>query len=185
MDGNILDNQNLPDIGITEWCGVTNSVEQTEMIAATIARMAHKGDVVGLVGELGAGKTQFVRGLALGLGINPSCISSPTFVIHHEYENADDRPVLVHIDAYRLQGPDELESIGWQPEGGELAADAVVAIEWADRVASLLGNSTLQVDLEHVTEQTRRIKITAKGYWQSRMESLSEALTVYKEVSQQ
>ena len=112
-------------------------------------------------------------------------ISSPTFVIHHEYENADDRPVLVHIDAYRLQGPDELESIGWQPEGGELAADAVVAIEWADRVASLLGNSTLQVDLEHVAEQTRRIKITAKGYWQSRMESLSEALTVYKEVSQQ
>lgn len=101
------------------------------------------GDVVGLDGELGAGKTRFVRGVCEGLGLDPAQVSSPTFVLMNEYAAPIDprnspRAVLRHVDAYRVRGEDDLESMGW-----DCVADgaAVVIVEWASRIAGALARA--------------------------------------------
>ena len=122
-------------------------------------------DILALQGELGAGKTQLVRGLAQGLGLNPRLVSSPTFVMVQEYEPVGgdpDTPVLVHIDAYRIQSPDELESIGWTGHGEELREGAVVAIEWAKLIRPALGDDLLWIEIEH-TPAGRQILLSAQG----------------------
>src|SRR5690606_14193324 len=96
----------------------SRSASDTTSIGAAIGRLAKQGDIIALQGELGAGKTQFVRGLAMGMGIDPRSVSSPTFVFVQEYEPEDPEAlVLVHIDAYRLQGPSDLAGIGWGDAG--------------------------------------------------------------------
>ena len=122
----------------------TTSVEQTVQLGEAIGKCCKPGDIIALQGELGAGKTQLVRGIAQGLGLNPRQVSSPTFVMVQEYERPEDQQegdkymitVLVHIDAYRIGSPDELESIGWTGQGEELRENAVVAIEWATLIGS-------------------------------------------------
>jgi len=90
------------------------------------------GDVLALTGDLGAGKTQFVKGLASGLGVNAD-VTSPTFTLIHEYRGG--RLPLYHIDCYRLETLDELLAIGVDEY---LRSDGVTAIEWADKFAELL-----------------------------------------------
>jgi len=147
----------------------TTTPDQTRRVGEAVGRAARAGDVIALVGELGAGKTQLVRGLAAGLGLDAGAVSSPTFVLMHEYEPADaDGLALVHIDAYRLTGPDELATIGW---GEELWEGAVVAVEWADRVAAALGDAALTITLEH-TPEGRRLTFTAGTAWAKRLRRL-------------
>jgi len=173
----------------------STSVDQTVALGAAVGRVARAGDLIGLVGELGAGKTQFVRGLARGMGLDESAVSSPTFVMIQEYSPDDntcmsreyavspagrERAVLIHLDAYRLRSLDELESIGWDASsllaGGEIRQSAVVVVEWADRLADLLGDDYLLVEFAHEDEHTRCITATFHGSWLDRHEPLTAAM---------
>lgn len=150
----------------------SRSASDTTSIGAAIGRLAKQGDIIALQGELGAGKTQFVRGLAMGMGIDPRSVSSPTFVFVQEYEPVDPEAlVLVHIDAYRLQGPSDLAGIGWGDAGEDLRHQAVVAIEWADLITPALGDDWLNVRIEHA-EAGREITIQPHGNWSQRMDAL-------------
>ena len=130
--------------------------DDTERIGASLARRLAPGTVVTLEGDLGAGKTCFVRGLARGLGADPSAISSPTFVLEHRHPT-DDGHSLVHIDAYRIRSAEDLASIGFE----ELLAhgEAVVAIEWPSRIARALPPVRIDVRIRHVGEDEREIEI--------------------------
>jgi len=153
----------------------SHSEEQTQRIAALLAAELRGGDVIALHGPLGAGKTCFVRGLAEGLGLDASEVSSPTFVICAEYGEATDetRAKLAHLDAYRLSGPEELESIGLD----ELLArdDVVVAVEWAERCGEALPEVCIDVVLAHVDEQVRTIRIDADSSIVDRLRGLQQA----------
>ena len=168
----------------------SRSVEQTLAIGRAVGRCCAIGDIIGLDGELGAGKTQFVRGLAEGLGLDAWQVSSPTFVMVQEYEPPPPAeltaqwsrageikrvPVLVHIDAYRLRNADDLASIGWHDDGAELREGAVVAIEWARLIEPMLGPDLLSVQIEH-DEDGRRISFFARGAWRAKMQTLTDAL---------
>ncbi len=116
---------------------LSRSAEQTRRLGETLAGRLAGGDVVALTGPLGAGKTQWVKGLAAGLGIDPDEVHSPTFTLINEYDSRrDGAPRLYHVDVYRLAGPPELETLGF----AEIldARDGVIAVEWADRVPALL-----------------------------------------------
>jgi tRNA threonylcarbamoyladenosine biosynthesis protein TsaE len=149
----------------------THSETETMHLAANLARGLVAGDVVSLNGPLGAGKTCFVRGLAAGLGIDAPEVSSPTYVLAHEYIGPS--LTLVHVDAYRLSGPEELESIGWD----ELVAarDAVIAIEWPGRVSAALPQPVVAVDLAPLGATTRRVVIDIPDALADRFEQLRPA----------
>ena len=150
----------------------SHSASDTAAIGSAVARLAQQGDIIALQGELGAGKTQFVRGLATGMGIDPRSVSSPTFVFVQEYEPDDPEAlVLVHIDAYRLQGPGDLAGIGWGDAGEDLRHQAVVAIEWADLITPALGDDWLDVRIAHA-QKGRDITIEPHGKWMQRMDTL-------------
>lgn len=134
---------------------VTDGPEQTLLAGRRLGAALQGGAFLALVGPLGAGKTQFTKGLALGLGIaEDEPIVSPTFVLIREYAG---RLKLYHIDAYRLAGADELDDLGL----AEMAADpeAVVAVEWADRVTAVIPPTALRLEFEHMDEQHRRITL--------------------------
>ena len=108
---------------------LSKTEDETRAIAARLAAGLAPGAVVLLSGDIGAGKTAFVRGLAEGLGVEPGEVTSPTFTLVHEYRGG--RLPLVHIDLYRLDTA-ELDEIGMDPE---LAEAGVVAVEWAERLS--------------------------------------------------
>lgn len=137
---------------ITE-CGkksthTTKSDLETEQVAASLARTLHGGAVIALSGELGAGKTTFVKGLARGFGV-AEMVTSPTFVIMSIYPFSLERQTrfLCHIDCYRLSSPEELIGTGAQEYIGR--ADTVTAIEWPERVESLLPTTTIKIQCLH------------------------------------
>lgn len=154
----------------------TTSVEQTVRVGEAIGSCCKPGDIIAMQGELGAGKTQLVRGIAQGMGLNSRQVSSPTFVMVQEYEPASDSdsPVLVHIDAYRISSPDELESIGWAGHGEELREGSVVAIEWAKLIRPALGDDLLWVEIEHAPDG-RLILCSANGLWQAKIQLLLQS----------
>jgi tRNA threonylcarbamoyladenosine biosynthesis protein TsaE len=129
---------------------VTRSEDETTAVARELAATLRAGDVLLLSGNLGAGKTAFVRGLAEGLGISPDDVSSPTFTLIHEYRGG--RLKLYHADLYRLERA-ATEDLGIEELG---AADGVLAIEWPDRLSHAIEGARC-VDIEVVDEQTRRI----------------------------
>jgi tRNA threonylcarbamoyladenosine biosynthesis protein TsaE len=136
----------------------TNHERETMDLAARLARHLSGGEVICLEGPLGAGKTCFVRGLATGLGLDASAVCSPSFVICRRYANH--APLgLVHVDAFRLSGPQELEGIGWD-EMLE-ATDSVIAIEWPSRIADALPARRIEITLEHTGERSRELSLTA------------------------
>jgi tRNA threonylcarbamoyladenosine biosynthesis protein TsaE len=138
---------------------ITRSEKDTLALAERVARTLHPGNAVALDGPLGAGKTAFVRGLVLGLGGDPGDVSSPTFVISQEY--ATKSAPLVHVDAYRLADPAELETIGWDEM---LAArDAIIAVEWAERIAPALPSGVIQVSIAYVADEPSHRAITISG----------------------
>lgn len=153
---------------------LSQSEDETRAVAQRLAERLRPGDVVALDGPLGAGKTCFVRGLAEGLGIDGSTVSSPTFILCQEYESAAvDRPVtLAHLDGYRLSSPDELETVGFD-EMVE-AGDVIIALEWADRFGEALPEQRIDIELMHLGEHERRIRITAPESLADRVASVVE-----------
>lgn len=136
----------------------TRSEEETIAVGAALGRLLAPGDVIALHGDLGAGKTRFVRGVATGVGADPAGVSSPTFVVMQEYRCPVSAPIgtLVHMDAYRLAGADELDTIGWDRIARELELGEPVAavIEWAERIERALptGATRLDVRMAHAPE---------------------------------
>ncbi len=152
------------------WQGETSSPQETMALGQVIGTHVRAGDLIALIGELGAGKTQFTRGLAQGLGIEGSKVGSPTFVLVHEYPAPAGRPILVHVDAYRVGSLEELESIGWDPAagGGELRQQSVLLVEWADRLGGTLGDDMLEIRIEHLGMDQRQIQLQFHGSWRDR-----------------
>src|SRR5215216_8038675 len=138
--------------GFSRAVRVTHSEEETAATARELAGSLQPGDVLLLSGNLGAGKTAFVRGLAEGLGIDPADVSSPTFTLVHEYGGG--RLTLYHCDLYRLDRA-ATEDLGLEELG---ARDGVLAIEWPDRLTHVLP-AAKRVHLEIVDDQTRRISV--------------------------
>jgi tRNA threonylcarbamoyladenosine biosynthesis protein TsaE len=136
------------------WSG---SRETTEHVGEVIGRAARPGDVLAVWGELGSGKTTFVRGLARGLGIDEREVTSPTFVIVHEHEGG--RLPLFHIDLYRL-APGDAPSTGWEEA---LTSGGVTAIEWPDRVERWLPEDRLDVHLTTKAESERHLQFEPTG----------------------
>ncbi len=136
-------------VGVVE--RVTSSPEETEALAAALAARLERGDVVAVSGDLGAGKTTFVRGAARALGV-AGPVSSPTFTIGHRY----DAPVPVaHLDLYRIDGLDPAEWGGLEPY-----FDGTVAfVEWPERAGDWLPAPRIVVTLEHVDETHRTVRI--------------------------
>lgn len=129
------------------------SPEQTRFIGQLVGSILAAGDCLALSGPLGAGKTQFVKGLAAGLGVpDDEPVTSPSFVLVREYAG---RLRLFHVDAYRLGGSAELWSLGLEEILEE--PDAVVAIEWADRVAEAVPRQACWIGFEHAGVNARRI----------------------------
>jgi tRNA threonylcarbamoyladenosine biosynthesis protein TsaE len=131
----------------------SNSEQETRDIAAALARDLAMGSVLLLSGDLGAGKTAFVRGLATGLGINPDDVTSPTFTLVHEYRGG--RLPLVHVDLYRLDRAD-LDEVGLDQD---LAATGVIAIEWSERLSRSIPGA-IAIHIADRGADSREISIT-------------------------
>ena len=134
----------------------TDSAEGTRNVGEAIGTLARPGDVVLLSGDLGAGKTQLVKGIAQALGV-PEPVTSPTFNIMLVHEG---RIRLYHVDLYRLEHADELEDIDYF---GTLEADGVVAVEWGDRFPEAAPPDHLLVELHICGDAEREIKVAALG----------------------
>jgi len=134
---------------------VSSSPEETRAVGERLGRLCGPGAVLALVGDLGAGKTQFTKGVAAGLGIDPAQVTSPTFVLMNLLQG---RLRLAHLDLYRLDAVD-LPSLGYYDvrEGG------VVIVEWADKVDGRLLGDHLRVVFEHAGESSRRLMFQARG----------------------
>ena len=134
----------------------SESVEATEAIGARLAGGLRPGAVVAFTGDLGAGKTAFVRGMARGLGVEER-VTSPTFTIVNEYEGG--RLPLFHFDMYRLGSADELFDIGWEDY---LARGGVCAVEWSENIAGALEPDAVRVDIRRGEGDNQRV-ITITG----------------------
>jgi tRNA threonylcarbamoyladenosine biosynthesis protein TsaE len=132
---------------------VTRSEQETEAAAEALGRGFHGGEVVLLSGELGAGKTAFVRGLARGVGADPEDVASPSFVLLTRYPG---RLALHHADLYRLGALGEDRELGLEELPGP---DGVLAVEWAERLSWVPWARTWKVRLEHAGGDVRRVSI--------------------------
>jgi len=130
-----------------------DSEDDTRRLGRALAELVEPGVVIGLVGPLGAGKTRLVRAIAESLGVDPEAISSPTFVLIHEYEG---RIPVYHFDAYRLKTPGAFEDLGvadyWNSGG-------ICLVEWADRVRNLLPETCWIITLTCTGPTSRSAKI--------------------------
>lgn len=131
---------------------ISNSWEQTFEAGKTLAKKLSPGDVIAFHGDLGAGKTVFVRGLAEGLGLDAR-VTSPTFTIVNEYEG--DIP-LFHFDMYRLSGSDELFEIGWEDY---LARGGICAVEWSEITEDAFPENTINIYIKKIDDNSREITI--------------------------
>jgi tRNA threonylcarbamoyladenosine biosynthesis protein TsaE len=151
----------------------SDSPAQTRLIGESLGQLLRAGDVVLLEGALGAGKTTLVRAVAGGMGLPTGAVASPTFVLAHEYTRpggaSADQPDLIHIDAYRLHGPDDLESIGWD-HLAQPGRPAAMIIEWAQRLGPefLAGIHPARIDLEHTGEESREFAFEVPDDWAAR-----------------
>ena len=136
------------------------SEAETVALGARLARLLRAGDVIALEGDLGAGKTRFVRGLAQGLGCDPRVVSSPTYVLAHEYGTPGQGPALIHVDAYRVRSGDDLDGLGLDRA---LERGGVLVVEWASRVGDWLSPARLLVLIEHEGDDRRAVTLSWTG----------------------
>jgi len=130
---------------------ISNSAEETIATGRRYARNARRGDVLALTGDLGAGKTQFVKGFVAGLGSKAE-VTSPTFVLLHEYE--DGRLPVYHFDFYRLNSTDAVKQLGFDDY---VFGEGVSVIEWADRYSELIPKEAKWLFFELQGENVRSI----------------------------
>jgi tRNA threonylcarbamoyladenosine biosynthesis protein TsaE len=142
----------------------TGSVQETAALGRAIGGVLRPGDIVGLDGPLGAGKTELVRWIGAALGVDRSLVSSPTFVMVNEYPLGDGGE-LVHVDAYRLGSTEELDTLGWDrlTDGS-----AIIVIEWAERIAEALPASCGRIRIDPVGETEREFVMDLPEAWASR-----------------
>jgi tRNA threonylcarbamoyladenosine biosynthesis protein TsaE len=130
----------------------THSQDETADIGRRLAPTLNAGSVLLLVGDLGAGKTALVRGLAEGLGVRPDEVSSPTFTLMQEYRGG--RVPLIHVDLYRLNDAREIDELGLE----ELGLNSVLAIEWAEKLPRPIADA-IEVRIDHGDGDERTIRI--------------------------
>jgi tRNA threonylcarbamoyladenosine biosynthesis protein TsaE len=138
---------------------LTDAADKTRELGAALGRLLRPADFVALLGELGAGKTEFARGVAEGCGVPAEEVASPTFALIHRYQG---RIPLLHADLFRLLGEEELYGTGYF----ELrdAGEAAVLVEWADRIPSAVPEDGLEVRLSPgVAASERRLSVRATG----------------------
>lgn len=131
---------------------ISKNEHETESIGENFAKTLSGGTVVAMYGDLGAGKTAFVRGMAKGMGLDCR-VSSPTFTIVNEYLGERE---LIHFDMYRLSDADELFDIGWEDY---LNRGAVCAVEWSENVEDAFFGDEIIVRIEKLDDSTRKITI--------------------------
>lgn len=150
----------------------SRSPEETRRLAVALSPLLRPGDVVALGGDLGAGKTTFVQGLAVGLGIMER-VTSPTFILLREYVSG--RYPLIHMDVYRLDRMQEVVDLGYDEF---LDPSYIVVVEWGDMVAPLLPKEHLGIEMRYGTSETmREIVLRPRGQgWEERMPAV-RALT--------
>ena len=151
-----MSDHGAPPQQFVTWRSVTDSAERTRALAAALAGVALPGDRLALVGPLGAGKTQFAKGFAVGLGIT-EVVNSPSFTLMAEYQG---RLTLFHQDLYRLAGTEEALAGGLLDERQD---EGVTLSEWADRLDGALDPGRLTVTFEPVGEDERAIGLTGRG----------------------
>lgn len=137
----------------------THSPDETRALAESLGRLLHPGDVLCLIGDLGAGKTTFTQGLALGLGLPPDePVNSPTFTLVAEHPGG--RIPLYHFDVYRLPDSSGLYDLAFDEY---LSGDGVIVIEWADKIADALPADRLDITLTAASEEERLVAMIAYG----------------------
>ncbi len=138
---------------------VTNSAEETMQVGRELAAMLKPSQLLILRGDLGAGKTTLVKGIAAGLGAaEESDVTSPTFTLVHEYSGGG--TTLYHLDLYRLENPRELDSLGIDEMQ---RADALVLIEWGEKFPTLVARADGEIALEHAGGDMRTIRLDRFG----------------------
>ena len=140
------------------WKLISTSHQHTDRLGQVIGRVLRGGETIALYGPLGAGKTALVRGIAQGLGASPMAVTSPTFVVIHEYDQG--RLPLAHVDLYRIRTARELESTGLIEY---FSGQTVTAIEWADNGLALLPQDRIEITLNHRDARSRTIQLRATG----------------------
>jgi tRNA threonylcarbamoyladenosine biosynthesis protein TsaE len=135
----------------------TASPDETEQLGAALGQAVEGGELIGLIGELGTGKTCFVRGLARALGIDPERVHSPSFTLVNEYGGG--RLALTHVDLYRLERPLDDELFFRDVLYGE----GVAAVEWFDRLLPAAGDEVLLIHLRWLGGERRSIEMMAHG----------------------
>lgn len=135
----------------------SRSPEQTRRVGMRLGALLDRGDVISLEGDLGAGKTTLVQGMAAGWG-STDPVSSPTFVLVNVYRRRDEQR-LAHLDAYRLSGAAEAEELDLD----SLIADGPLVVEWAPRIHEALPEERLNILMTWVQEEHRQMNITAEG----------------------
>jgi tRNA threonylcarbamoyladenosine biosynthesis protein TsaE len=139
------------------WQIVSSSQQHTDRLGQAIGQTLSGGETITLYGPLGAGKTALVRGIAQGLGAESAAVSSPTFVMIHEYQG---RLPLAHVDLYRVRSPRDLDSTGLVDY---FSGSTVTAVEWADKGTSVLPSDRLEIELSHRAARSRVIRLRATG----------------------
>ncbi len=135
---------------------ITRSPEETRALGGRLANALQGGEVIAFTGDLGAGKTAFVSGMAAALGVDER-VTSPTFTIVNEYEGG--RLPLFHFDMYRLGSADELFHIGWEDY---LARGGVCAVEWSENVDEAIENDAIRISITRGDDENSRV-ITIEG----------------------
>jgi tRNA threonylcarbamoyladenosine biosynthesis protein TsaE len=140
---------------------ISRSWEETFALGMRLSPMLAKGDVVALNGPLGAGKTCFAKGIALGLGIEEE-LTSPSYAIICEYEclAGNEKLPFYHIDAYRLEGNDDFSAIG----GEDIVyGNGISVIEWSERIPAFIPSGAYRIDFEIIEDNKRSVKMTKQG----------------------
>jgi tRNA threonylcarbamoyladenosine biosynthesis protein TsaE len=146
-----------------------STLKNTILFAQKLGELLKPGDSLALMGTLGAGKTHFAKGIALGLGVNPDVyVTSPTFTIINSYEGNFD---FYHLDLYRLDSPEELTEIGYYEI---IKSESVVAIEWWDNFPEEILPQTLHVKIDITEEESRTITLLSQSpeVWNQKLKSL-------------
>lgn len=153
--------------GMPTFVRSSESLEHTGVIARDFASVLRAGDLVRLVGEMGAGKTTFVRLVAEAMGVDVSLVSSPTFVLMNNYPCTimGEAGSIAHLDCYRFGDEDELDALGWD----RVCSDGSIRlVEWPERIDGLLDEDSCTVTISHVDESERGFVFEVPESWMGR-----------------